>query len=149
MITINSKRYGNIGEVTAICEFTKLGIPVYLPFGDDERTDLIAEFNGKLNKIQVKTSKKTHDGYVMFNLASSYAHRGQSKRLYTKNDVDYFFCYNIERDKSYLFETPDVPATSILIRYGKTDNGQKNGINFERDFLFDNVIRKILKNDGE
>lgn len=149
MIIVNSKRYGNIGEVTAICEFTKLGIPVYLPFGDDERTDLIAEFNGKLNKIQVKTSRKTHDGYVIFNLASSYAHRGRPKREYTKDDVDYFFCYNIERDTSYLFETPDPSVTSIVIRYGKTNNNQKNGINYEKDFLFDKVIREILHNDGE
>ena len=53
---VNTKRYGNIGEAMAISLFVKHGIPIAIPFGDNEKYDLIAEFNGKLNKIQVKTS---------------------------------------------------------------------------------------------
>lgn len=55
---MNSKRIGNIGEAQVLNKFVSLGIPVYIPFGDNEKADLIAEFNGKLNKIQVKTSQK-------------------------------------------------------------------------------------------
>ena len=51
---MNSKEKGNIGEGLALAEFAKRGIQVSIPFGDNARYDLIAEFNGKLNKIQVK-----------------------------------------------------------------------------------------------
>lgn len=55
---MNSKNVGNIGEAKTLAKFVELGIPVYIPFGDNEKADLVAEFNGKLNKIQCKTSKK-------------------------------------------------------------------------------------------
>jgi hypothetical protein len=69
---MNSKRIGNLGEAKVLCKFVELGIPVYLPFGDNEKADLIADFNGKLNKIQIKTSKKAEDGKMIFDLNSSF-----------------------------------------------------------------------------
>ena len=42
---VNTKRYGNIGEAMAISLFVKHGIPIAIPFGDNEKYDLIAEFN--------------------------------------------------------------------------------------------------------
>ena len=48
---MNTKSIGNIGEAKALCKFIEYHIPVYLPFGDNERSDLIAELNGKLNRI--------------------------------------------------------------------------------------------------
>ena len=67
---MDTKGVGNIGEAKVLCKFVELGIPVYLPFGDNERSDLIAEFNGKLNRIQVKTSVKAEDGKMIFDLTS-------------------------------------------------------------------------------
>ena len=72
---MNTKSIGNIGEAKVLCKFVELGIPVYLSFGDNEKADLIAEFNGKLNKIQVKTSLKAEDGTMKFDLTSSSTHR--------------------------------------------------------------------------
>ena len=57
-----------------------MGIPIYIPFGDDEKADLIAEFDGKLNKIQVKTSIKSKNGCSIFDLTSSTAHRTNGER---------------------------------------------------------------------
>lgn len=57
-------------------------IPVYIPFGDNERADLIAEFNGKFQKIQVKTSEKCEDGKVTFSLVSSTVHRKMELSMY-------------------------------------------------------------------
>ena len=48
---MQTKRIGNIGESRALFEFVKREIPVYLSFGDNETADLLAEFNGKINKI--------------------------------------------------------------------------------------------------
>ena len=53
---MNTSRLGNIGEAKLLWELVKRQIPTYTQFGDSEKVDIIAEFNGKLNKIQVKTS---------------------------------------------------------------------------------------------
>ena len=54
----NTKTIGDIGESAIIAEFLYFGIPVYLPFGDNNAADLIADFNGKLQKVQVKNDFK-------------------------------------------------------------------------------------------
>jgi len=138
---MNSKRIGNIGEAKALCKFVELGIPVYIPFGDDEKADLIAEFNGKLNKIQVKTSQKAEDGKMIFDLTSSTQHRKNGeKHTYTDNEIDYFVCYNIQRDKIFLIPVNETPSTNITIRYEKSKNNQIQNIKFEQDYLIDNVL---------
>lgn len=37
---MNSKRIGNIGEAKVLAKFVEMGIPIYIPFGDDEKADL-------------------------------------------------------------------------------------------------------------
>ena len=44
---------GNIGESRVLHELVKAGVQCYLPYGDGSTVDLIADFNGKLNKIQI------------------------------------------------------------------------------------------------
>ena len=142
---MNSKQIGNIGEAKTIYQFIKFGIPVYIPFGDNEKADLIAEFNGKLNKIQVKTSQKAENGKMIFDLTSSTSHRKNGiKHSYNKEEIDFFVCYNIERDKLFLIPIEQAPKSAITIRYEYPKNNQIKGIQFENDLLFDNIIKNYL-----
>lgn len=138
---MNSKRLGNIGEAKAIAAFVENQIPVYLPFGDNEKADLIAEFNGKLNKIQVKSSEKAEDGKMIFNLVSSTVHRKNGvKHIYTSDEIDFFVCYNLERDKLFLIPIEEAPSTTIYIRYEKPKNNQTQGIKFEEEYSFNEKL---------
>ena len=138
---MNSKNIGNIGEAKALCKFVELGIPVYIPFGDNEKSDLIAEFNGKLNKIQVKTSVKATDGIMKFDLTSSTSHRSNGeKHVYTKEEIDYFICYNVTRDKLFLIPIEEANDKSITIRYEKPKNNQTKGVRFEEDYLLETFL---------
>lgn len=140
---MNSKRIGNIGEAKALSKFVELGVPVYIPFGDNETADLIADFNGKLNKIQIKTTIKADNGKMEFNTASSMSksHIGDTVHKYTETEVDYFVFYNIERDKIFLVPFKDVGSRGFTIRYELPKNGQKIGIHLEQDYLFENIIQ--------
>ena len=141
---MNTKNIGNIGEAKTLAKFIELGIQVYLPFGDNERADLIADFGGKLNKIQVKTSIKAENGVMIFDLTSSTMHRKNGvKHKYTPDEIDFFVCYNIERDSLYLLEVGE-PRSTIKIRFEEPLNGQTYNINREEDYLFDNVIAKYI-----
>ena len=138
---MNSKSIGNIGEAKVLCKFVELNIPVYVPFGDNEKADLVAEFNGKLQKIQVKTSVKAENGKMSFDLTSSTVHRKNGlKHKYTQNEIDYFALYNIERDIVLLFKVPETPINAITIRYEKPLNNQEKYINYEQDYLIENRI---------
>ena len=142
---MDTKSIGNIGEAKALCKFVEKGIPVYVPFGDNEKSDLIADFGGKLNRIQVKTSIKAEDGKMMFSLVSSTVHRQNGvKHIYTNEEIDYFVCYNIQRDKLFIVDVNDAPSSQITIRYTKPKNGQMSGIKLEEDYLLDTFLDKLL-----
>lgn len=142
---MTTKQIGNIGEAKVLSEFVRLGVPVYLPFGDNEKADLIADFNGKLNRIQVKTSQKIIDGdKVRFSLVSSTVHRQNGvKHIYTEDEIDYFAFYNLERDRVYLISIKEegLPKNEVTIRFclPKTKNQFK--IFLEEDYLIDKVIQ--------
>lgn len=139
---MNSKRIGNIGEAKVLDKFVEMGIPIYIPFGDDEKADLIAEFDGKLNKIQVKTSIKSKNGCSIFDLTSSTAHRTNGeRRKYLNSEIDYFALYSLDRDKIYLMKVPDNPMSAITIRFEDTKSGMKSRVNYESDFLIENVLK--------
>lgn len=103
----NSKRIGNVGEVKTLSKFVELQIPVCISFGDCERYDMVAEFNGKLNKIQCKTCLNMEDdNSFVVNIINRSTKEGKSiNRSYSKEDVDYFSIYNIERIFCYYILT--------------------------------------------
>lgn len=142
---MTTKQIGNIGEAKVLSEFVRLGIPVYLPFGDNEKADLIAEFNGKLNKIQVKSSQKIIEDKVKFSLVSSTMHRQNGvKHIYTENEIDYFALYNLERDKVYLVSINEegLPKNEVTIRFNPPKNKNQFKTFLEEDYLIEKVLNR-------
>lgn len=69
---------------------TKKGISVSIPFGDKDRYDQIWDINGKLIKIQIKTShisKKNTGKAIEFKTTGT--SNGKTTK-YSKKDIDYF-----------------------------------------------------------
>jgi hypothetical protein len=63
---LNRRQQGDLGEASAIEWFTSRGALVLIPFGHSPDVDLAAEVDGRLVRIQVKTSTqevKTPDGH--------------------------------------------------------------------------------------
>lgn len=137
----NTKRIGNVGEAKALAEFVARQVPVYLPFGENERCDLVAEFGGKLNKIQVKTSEKVKDGTITWNIKSVTGTKGNySTHKYTKQEIDYFVLYNVETNLLLLVPLDKITArTSISFTYPFVECKTTKQNNWE-DFTFDKVL---------
>ena len=137
-----TKRIGNIGEAAVLNAFVSLGIPVYLPFGDTEKADLIAEFHGKLNRIQVKTSIEAVNGSYTTDLRSCKNHKTTPETFhYTEKDIDYFAVYNIARKVVCLIPVNEAPDSAISLRYEMPKNNQHSKIKLEQDYLLENMIR--------
>lgn len=141
--SMTTKQLGNIGEAKALAKLVSMNIPVYVGFGDNERADLVAEFNGKLNKLQVKTSEKFEDNQFVVSLKSSTI-RNQNHYYHTYNasEIDYFVIYNLESDTLLLLpikEFENRTQVKFRIPYIETHNQYKS-LNY-KDYLFDKIIK--------
>ena len=139
---MNSKDKGNIGEAIVLAEFTKRQIQVAIPFGDNARYDLIAEFNGKLNKIQVKyCGQITENNSFICPCASSTNHTTNKHLSTYDNDVDYMAFYLASIDKLLLVPIEKLKGKkTITFRLEPPKNGQNIGINLIEDYLLDKII---------
>ncbi len=64
---INRRQQGDLGEASAIEWLTRMGAVVLVPFGHSPDFDLVAYANGRLLRVQVKTSTQrltTPEGYT-------------------------------------------------------------------------------------
>ena len=130
---MNSKNKGNIGEAIAIAEFTKRNIQVSIPFGDNARYDLVADFNGKLNKIQVKycNQKITSHDSISCPCASSTNHTTY------QGDIDYFVFYLVEWNEILIVDINEVKnRKSICFRKDKPKSLNGKDYHIISDYTF-------------
>lgn len=97
------KEIGDIGEVTVLAKFVKMGINIYKPFSEKSKVDYVADFNGKLNKIQVKScAKLTNDSTYDIDLTSTHKKGLKTYRcFYNKNDIDFFCLLLFAKTRAY------------------------------------------------
>ena len=137
-----TKDKGNIGEAIILAEFTKRGIQCSIPFGDNARYDLIADFNGKLNKIQIKyCGQITENNSITCPCASSTNHTTNKHYSTYENDVDYIAFYIAPLNKCMLLPIEIVGnKKTITVRTVLPANNQSKGIHYIEDYTFDKII---------
>lgn len=134
---MNTTNIGNIGYAKTISKFTELNIPVYIPFCEGGIVDLIADFNGKLNKIQVKTTKSVHkDTYMLFKTSHQDGFHG-SRKKYSVNEIDYFALYCIENNALLLFPVSECNAYDLKIRLTGKFKIKNRSMKFEENYTFE------------
>jgi len=141
---MNSKNKGNLGEIKTLCKFISLNVPVYIPFGDNERADIIAEFNNKLNKIQVKSASLKKNGtcsFPLYSFSNTKNNNGKGyKKLFYKDEIDYYAFYNITEDKLFLYKNNDYNKNEVVIRYTPTKNNQSKRVIYYEINSFEAII---------
>ena len=135
---MNNKTKGDLSEARALYEFQKYNIPVCLPWGDNQRYDMIAEFNNKFNRIQVKTANEEENGSIKCYCRSSHNHTTNKKCNTYIGEVDYFVFYSQTYDKIAIVPIEEIGDKKVIsLRITETKNGQKKGIRFFEDYTFD------------
>ena len=106
-----------MGLGKAIEYFTSHQIPVALPLNDTQPYDLIADFNGKLQKVQVKTTRYTeNDGKTYkVQLRNCGGNKTGKSRivLFDNTKSDYLFIYTAA-EKYYLIPSSEVMAVNSI-----------------------------------
>lgn len=125
---------GNLGLGKAIEYFTSQSIPVSIPLNDTQKYDIIADFNGGLQRISVKTSryKSSNTSYEVL-LKNTGGSSGNNKiRLFNNQDCDYIFIYTAN-EELYLIPSKEIQATNSIC-VGNKYNEYKVKIKTLQDF---------------
>lgn len=126
---------GNLGLGKAIEYFTSKSIPIAIPLNDTQKYDLVADFNGKLQKISVKTSRYTENGIsYSVQLRNTGGSSGNNKvRPFDNQSCDYIFIYTA-KEELYLIPSNIITAINS-INVGPKYEQYKIKINKFEDFL--------------
>ena len=148
-IHMNKKELGLVGESGILHKFKRHRIDTYIPYGDNTRADLIADFGGKPQRIQIKTSTVSNDEVVLFRPTQSTYKVINGKldckrKKYTSDEIDYFALYDYNSDRAFLININELKNNNtIILRYTEPKNGQKTKINYADDYDFDKVLNEI------
>ena len=132
---MNTNILGKITEIEVMSYITKKGYSVSIPFGDKDRYDQIWDINGKLYRIQVKTSRlytKNTGKAIQFCTTGNSNGKVTS---YSKNDIDYFATF--WEDQVYLVPVEETSSKKVL-RFESTIN-QPN-ISWAKDYTVEEVL---------
>lgn len=137
--TTNQK--GLITEMQVALYFIQLGYNVSQPLNMDSRYDFILDVNGKLLKIQVKTSHLSSPDTIQFK-CRSITGRNQKGILktsrYSENEIDYFATY--WNNQCYLIPVNECSAAKTI--HLTRENGRSN-YTYADQYIASEVIKQL------
>lgn len=144
---LTSKQKGNLTELQCLSAFVEQGCSVSIPYGDNSKYDFIADIDGKLFKIQVKTASLKTDGAIKFSCRSTHVNcKGTVNERYSKEDVDFFATY--WDNQCYLIPINECSVEKTL-RFTLPKNGQTKGISFAKDYILADQLYHIKEEVAE
>jgi len=138
----NTKEIGNLTELQCITGLYELGCDISIPFGNSQKYDLIMDYKGTLYKVQVKHANDHNGEYFTFKTRwQGHNTSGYTQTKYTKDDIDFFATwYNGD---IYLIPVEECSGAEKTIRFVPPKNGQVKGINFAKDYIAKEVLKRL------
>lgn len=132
---MESHEKGDLTEAAVITELKRRGIPVLVPFSDNQRYDLVIEAkNGRMQRMQVKTGWIS-EGVIQFHTKSQHTNSQGNVYKHYDGDIDGFLVYVHELDVLYLVYQNDFNK-QISLRIEAPDQPDAS-INWASDYTFD------------
>ena len=124
---------GQRTEAAILSELVRRGYSVLLPFGVNQRYDLVLDLGQRLLWVQCKTGRR-RGGSIEFPTVSVRSNRaGWFKRDYA-GEADLFLVYWPENDRIYAVPVEEAPRSHMYLRVDPPLNGQKRRIRFASDY---------------
>jgi len=128
----DTKSIGDRSEAIVLAELVKRGYLVSIPFGENQRYDLIIDDGTRLSRVQVKTGR-LRGGVIVYNCSSSHAHRGGAARPYF-GEIEYLAVYCPDTKKVYMLPEQELTATNAHLRLLPTRNNMVKTIRWASEF---------------
>lgn len=145
---MNNKQKGDVAESAIIAKLISLGYIVSIPFGDNQRYDIIVDLNGYLYKVQIKYCGQVCIDYVIC-VTSSNLNNTTNKTCTTyEQDIDLFMFY-IPKLNEYLMMTINEVGLQKRIQLRrtlpKTTNGKKTRMLV--DYNLETQLSQLINGD--
>ncbi len=133
------KTKGDLAELKVAVDLVARGCRLSFPFGEDLDYDIVADYEGRLHRVQVKHS--TSDGRVIAVKCLSHsltAGRVRSTKHYSAAMVDWIAVYDSTTDRCYYVSSWILGIkgrSGVSLRLVPTLNGQSIGIRRAEDYL--------------
>jgi hypothetical protein len=128
----NTKKKGDMAELTALVYFANLGFTVSTPFGENAPYDIIVEAsNKKLYRVQVRYCSWKNNA---LNLSLRMVSKNYNKTL-DRSRIDIFFLW--DGFTAYIVPVEETMTCKATFTMRKTvpRNGQTQGIRFASDYI--------------
>ena len=145
MKELSTKAKGNLTQLQCITAFYELGFQVSIPYGENSRYDFIADINGKLIRVQVKTSsiKKNTEGAISFSTRSTRTNSTHCiSNPYTYQEIDYFATY--WNHQCYLIPILETASAEKTLRFQSPKKSTKK-IKFAEEYELEKQINLIME----
>jgi PD-(D/E)XK nuclease superfamily protein len=131
------KLKGDLAELRVAADLVSRGCLLSIPFSEDSDYDLIADYRGRLHRIQVKYARS--DGrMVLVRCRSHSMTKGKVRQTkhYTAETVDWIAVWDSTTDRCYYCPSRELgEGRSMLhLRLTPARNGQRLGIRDARDY---------------
>jgi len=131
----DTKAIGDRSEAMVLAALVRNGYHVSIPFGENNRYDLLADDGARIVRVQVK-SGRVRKGAISYSCCSTHAHRRAgplASRSY-RGEVDYIAVYCDELRKVYLVPEEELARTRAHLRLIAPTNGQRRKLRWAHRF---------------
>jgi len=120
-------------EGAILSELISCGYCVLVPFGVNQRYDLVLDCGGRLLKAQCKTGR-LRDGAIRIRTQSVQSNTRRSRwRSYT-GEVDLFIVFCPETERVYVVPAEDVPDRGMHLRVDPPRNRQVKRVRWAHEY---------------
>ena len=141
---INTKTKGNKAEAVILSEFVKRGFPTMLPFGDNEKYDIVVEINGEFKSIQIKYGRY-RNGCVVAAVTHRIGVNRKKEESYV-GKVDYIAIWCEELNTCYLLDLKTFSSkskTQLRVEHPK-NNTSISTVVWAKDYELGKVLDTLI-----
>jgi len=124
---------GHRSEAAILAELVKRGYSVLLPFGVNQRYDLVLDCDGRFLRAQCK-SGRLRNGSVEFRACSTQSNTQKTRTRGYAGQVDLFIVYCPQNDQVLVIPADEVPATGMYLRVDPPRNRQAKRVRWAKDY---------------
>lgn len=132
-LTTHPVDVGHRTEASILAELVRRGHRVLVPFGVNQRYDLVIEGDGRFLRAQCKTGR-LRDGVIQFSTRSIQSNRHRITARSYAGEIDLFLVYCPDNGGVYAMPVEDASACEVRLRVDPPLNGQLQGIRWARDY---------------
>jgi hypothetical protein len=134
----DNKKKGNLTELKTMLAFLELDHNISVPYSESSRYDFVADINGKLIRVQCKTSRIAGRNSFKFKCRSDYCNTTSfSSRPYTKEEIDYFA--TVWNNVCYLVPVEEAGKSEFSLNLLSA----QRPMHYAKDYEIKNVLSKF------